>query len=278
MSVVSQPQEMLRKFARTLLGRSQKTSLITRNRQLLRDADVILLSYPRSGNSWTRYLIADLVLQHHHFATATELPIDSVTVIPSIYTQDLETIWDERLNQLPYRIIKSHEHVDVGTRKIIYVFRQPADVLTSFYYFRLNHPDPKVVEKLANRDIDQFCQEEVNLWITHLDKALQRHDEDSQSICWICYEKLHQDPQTILNKVVTFLNLETASIDVPKAIENHAYANRVKVVKETANDKELTFNLRSGSVGTSRKALSPETQALIQEKTHKIYERAYALM
>jgi hypothetical protein len=49
------------------------------------------------------------------------------------------------------------------------------------------------------------------------------------------------------------------------------------VVKETANDKELTFNLRSGSVGTSRKALSPETQSLIQEKTHKMYERAYAL-
>jgi hypothetical protein len=277
MNATNRPQFILQNFARKLLGKSQQPSLVRRNRELLKDSDIILLSYPRSGNSWTRYLIADLVLQHHNFATATELPIDSVVVIPSIYTQDFTTIWNERLTKLPYRIIKSHEHADVGPRKFIYIFRQPADVLLSFYHFRLNHPDPNVVQKLGNRTLDQFCREEVDLWLTHLEKALHRHAVDAQSICWVCYEKLHQDPQPTLSKVVDFLKLDAGAVDIAKAVEHHSYSNRVKSIQETDNKDELSFNLRSGSVGKSKQALSPEVQAYLQEKTRDLYEKAYAL-
>jgi hypothetical protein len=150
-------------------------------------------------------------------------------------------------------------------------------VLLSFYYFRLNHPDPSVVQKLEGRTLDQFCQEEVELWTTHLEKALQRYGEAPESICWVCYEKLHQSPQVTLSKVVDFLQLDGGSIDIAKAVEHHSYANRVKSVKEAAQQGELSFNLRSGSVGKSKQALSPEVQTYIQEKTQEVYAKAYNL-
>jgi hypothetical protein len=277
MGVVSQSQDVLQRLMNALLNKSSHSSLIKNNRQLLRDTDVILQSYPRSGNSWTRFLIADMILQHHGFATETELPIDSTTVVPSIYTQDLATIWDSRLNQAPYRVIKSHEHKDVGPRRQIYIFREAADVLVSFYYFRLNHPNANEVAKVTNKTAEQFCQQEIDRWIDHLEQAIQRYQEDSQSLCWVCYEKLHKAPQETLEKVANFLELDRSVIDIAKAVENHSHGNRVKSVKETAEARQITFNLRSGSVGKNRQALNAEVQALIYEKTRDTYEKAFAL-
>ena len=39
-------------------------------------------SFPRSGNTWIRYLLADVFLQRHGVATATELPVHPDRIVP----------------------------------------------------------------------------------------------------------------------------------------------------------------------------------------------------
>ena len=62
-------------------------------------SDIAIASYPRSGNTWLRVLVSDIILQFHNFKTGTGLPIHEDRVIPDIYDQRLHEI-DPRI-ELP---------------------------------------------------------------------------------------------------------------------------------------------------------------------------------
>src|SRR5437870_7388500 len=97
--------------------------------------DVFLVSYPRSGNTWTRFLIGNLLDQEDPITFAN---IESR--IPEIYFFP-----DKVLRRLPRRrILKSHEYFDHRYKRVVYIVRDPRDVATSMYHYsikRRNIPD-----------------------------------------------------------------------------------------------------------------------------------------
>lgn len=97
------------------------------NKKKFNNNDIFLASFPRSGNTWMRLLLSDLILQTQGFSTGT-----GGNIIPDVYRVDIEE-WnrDSRINQLPFRIIKTHELLQEEYSKIIYSFRKPADSLCS---------------------------------------------------------------------------------------------------------------------------------------------------
>src|SRR2546428_8591396 len=101
-------------------------STVAGRRVEVRPNDVFLVSYPRSGNTWIRFLIGNLVC-----------PDDPVTFanveqrIPSIYTYP-----NRVLRRLP-RILKSHEVFDPRYPRVIYIVRDARDVAVSFYHLNI---------------------------------------------------------------------------------------------------------------------------------------------
>jgi Sulfotransferase domain len=90
--------------------------------------DTFLVSYPKSGNTWTRFLVANLVYPEKHpdFSNINEL-------IP-----DPEALSKRRLNKLPRpRILKSHQYFDPRYRRVICIVRDPRDVVLSVYHFQI---------------------------------------------------------------------------------------------------------------------------------------------
>jgi len=88
--------------------------------------DVFLVSYPKSGNTWTRFLISNLVYpeQPANFGNINEL-------IP-----DPEGLSKRHLARLPRpRVIKSHQYFHPRYERILYVVRDPRDVAISEYHF-----------------------------------------------------------------------------------------------------------------------------------------------
>src|SRR6516165_5909237 len=87
--------------------------------------DAFIVSYPRSGNTWTRFLIGNLIYQDD--------PVTFANIearIPEIYFNP-----DHVMRGLARpRILKSHECFDPRYRRVIYIVRDPRDVAVSFYH------------------------------------------------------------------------------------------------------------------------------------------------
>src|SRR5947199_5455833 len=72
--------------------------------------DVFIVSYPKSGNTWARFLIGNLF---HDDEPVTFANVEER--VPSIYVHP-----DRALRRLP-RILKSHECFDPRYRRVIYI-------------------------------------------------------------------------------------------------------------------------------------------------------------
>src|SRR5215469_6269647 len=88
--------------------------------------DTFIVSYPRSGNTWTRFLIANLL---HPEQPASFANIERL--IPDCEAQSSRYM--KRASRP--RIIKSHEYFDPRYKKVIYIVRDPRDVALSYYDF-----------------------------------------------------------------------------------------------------------------------------------------------
>src|SRR5690349_25152573 len=108
----------LKQAKRVLLG--QITA--GRNASLYPD-DVYLVSYPKSGNTWVRFLIANLISEEPITLLNIEQRIPSVYILP-----------DRELRRVRRpRLLKSHECFVSRYRKVIYTVRDPPDVAGSYY-------------------------------------------------------------------------------------------------------------------------------------------------
>jgi hypothetical protein len=110
---------------RFVLGYILGTDKAERNFAVYRD-DTFVVSYPRSGNTWTRFLIANLMF-----------PGENVTfnnierLIPDTSSQS-----NRALKRTPRpRIIKTHQYFDHRYGRMIYIVRDPRDVALSYYDF-----------------------------------------------------------------------------------------------------------------------------------------------
>jgi len=132
----------LAKYVARALSRYQNGRCID-----VRDEDIFIVSYPKSGNTWFKFLIANASDPREE---ASFLNIDSK--IPDIYVNSNATL-DSRADP---RLLKSHEYFDPRYRKVIYAVRDPRDVFLSYYnhLLKFNRIPPEYpVEKLAERFI-----------------------------------------------------------------------------------------------------------------------------
>jgi hypothetical protein len=88
--------------------------------------DIFLVSYPKSGSTWTRFLLGNLMNPGN--------PITFANVerrVPDIYAESKIA-----LKKTPRpRLIKSHECFDPRYRRVIYIVRDPRDVAVSAYHY-----------------------------------------------------------------------------------------------------------------------------------------------
>src|ERR1700688_3546261 len=127
----------LAQAGRVLTGRQ----IAGRNLTVFPD-DVFLVSYPRSGNTWTRFLISNLIYQ--------EEPTTFANIekrIPEIYFNA-----DHAMRKLPRpRILKSHECFQPHYKHVICIVRDPRDVAVSFYHHNVkagNFPEESPTDDL----------------------------------------------------------------------------------------------------------------------------------
>lgn len=254
----------LKRNLRTWSGRA---TIEDKNQPWLRPEDVILQSYPRSGNTWLRILLVDVILQLHGYETSTRLPFFDYRVIPDCQARDIREVESELTARL--KIVKSHSWETVGPRRVVYVFRDACDSLCSYHNFAGKN------FKKPPGDLEAFCIRRLPEWVRHMEMALALRQRDSLRICFASFESLHSRPDDTLASVCAYLGLDATRAQLSRAIENHSFEKR-KLAQERASQAGLKFKyiFRQGKVGTSKRELTEAAHAKISSISRPLFERA----
>jgi hypothetical protein len=227
--------------------------------------DVFLTSYPRSGNTWTRFLVGNLVYQNE--------PVTFLTVerlVPDMYKSS-----DRVLRNLARpRILKSHECFDPRYRKVIYIVRDPRDVAVSNYHWELklrSVRDGFPIEDFVPRWMEPEFWPRIGSWGDHVTSWLSTR-QGKKGFLLLRYEDLKKDPQRALAQVAEFLGIEPSLERLNRAVDLSSADNMRKLEKQesaqwvattlTRQDKPFVRNATSGGW----KAVLPEQTVVYIEK------------
>jgi hypothetical protein len=236
------------------------------------DDDVFIVSYPRSGNTWTRFLIGNLLYQDDPI---TFRNIESR--IPEIYFNPDHVM--RRLSRP--RILKSHECFQPRYRRIIYIVRDPRDVCVSNYHHNLkagNIPDGYPMDDFVPRFLRAEFDTQFGSWADNVGSWIAMR-ENEPGFLLLRYEDMKADPTGELAKVANFLH-QFSFRDVQATPERLARAvtlstpERMRelekqeakdwaVTKSTRQDKPF---VRSAVAGGWKAALSQQSIALLESE------------
>jgi hypothetical protein len=255
----------LAQAGRVLTGRQ----IAGRNLTVFPD-DVFLVSYPRSGNTWTRFLVGNLIDQND---PVTFSNVESR--IPEIYFNR-----DRFLRQLPRpRMIKSHECFQPHYPLVIYIVRDPRDVAVSFYHHNVkarNIPDDYPMASFVPRFIAGEFDVKFGSWRDNVLSWTVLRGDDPRFLM-LRYEDMKLDPARELASIVAFLEhysfrkidsspgalqraVERSSPERMRALEKQEAANWV-LTKKTRSDKPF---VRSAIAGGWKSQLDRESVAAIE--------------
>ena len=226
--------------------------------------DVFLTSYPRSGNTWTRFLVGNLV---HTDEAVTFLNVERL--VPDMYKHA-----DRYLRNLPRpRILKSHEVYDPRYKKIIYIVRDPRDVAVSNYHWEQKQKSVSEecpIEKFVPRWIEGIYWDRLGNWGDHVTSWLSTR-QASRGFVLLRYEDLIADPERELVKVANLLGIEPSPERLRRAADLSS-ADRMRQLESTQGQEwvQTRFTrqdkpfVRKASSGGWRSVLPAESVAQIE--------------
>ncbi len=173
--------------------------------------DVFIVSYPKSGNTWTRFLIANLL---HPKEPVNFGNIDRL--IP-----ELAGLTKRQLDRVPRpRIMKSHEYFDARFRKVIYIVRDPRDVVVSqFHFFRKRRriADDYSIEQFVSRFV-AGATSDYGSWSDNVASWLATR-QNSPSFLLLRYEDMLARTGEELTRVASFLGVRATPDLLAQAVE-----------------------------------------------------------
>jgi hypothetical protein len=202
------------------------TSRGGRNFQIFPD-DTFLVSYPKSGNTWTRFLVANLL--------HPDEPV-TFTNIERIVPDNVKNTRKE-LARIPRpRIVKSHEYFDCRYKKLVYIVRDPRDIVVSYYHYHLKtrviedgFPLAQYVARFLRGEVDAYAS-----WNENVLSWLATRGE-SPDFLLLRYEDMMANPLAELRKIAAFLGLPRSEEQLAKAVERSSADRMRELEKKEAN-------------------------------------------
>lgn len=236
---------------------------------VVQDGDVFVVTFPRSGTTWTEQMVHLLVNkgeQGEKRLTDAVPWLETLPHRPGGMIEFLKTMPHRRLftSHLPYPLMPRCSDT---TAKIIYVARNPKDVAISTYF----HNQSKLgYEGAWEEHFQLFLNNDVGFG-PYLDHVLPwwHASQTDEHILFMKYEDMKQDHAGSVAKIASFLNLEAD----PQLIDTVVALSSFQSMKsgESTNfewipqkaDKPKHF--RKGDIGDWRNHFSAEQSLQMDE-------------
>ena len=229
---------------------------------LVNDKDLFVLSYPKSGNTWVRLIVGNIYFKNLNYNNVDQF-------LPETYFYK-ESTYINKSKKL--RIFKSHDYFDHRFKKVIYVVRDPREVLVSSYYFLIKIGVlPEFYSKrvffkefLNDRYNSNFgsWEENVGSW----------YHAKKKNILFIRYEDLVLNAEKETSRILNFLGKKLSKSKIRKIIKDTSF----KVLKKHEKQKPLNWRsikrkndnhlfFRSGKIDSWKKFLTQKENLEIKK-------------
>lgn len=216
---------------------------IVRGRQLKRlnygnkDDEFFLVSFPKSGNTWIRFILANLIKPNDVLVTLKNIG----EYVPDIHVRaQRDIVFDKNsaFYNLPFKVVKSHDEYlpFFQNKQIIYVVRDGRDALTSYFYYHIGRSlsPPSLRELIEGKNFSLHGS-----WSKHV---IGWTKGKSKSKLILKYEDMLNNPQEQTMKLVEFLSYNVTKEQIEQAISNSS----IKQLREI-EEKYGGVNDRNGT-------------------------------
>ncbi|WP_226886474.1 sulfotransferase domain-containing protein [Nisaea nitritireducens] len=248
-----------------------------------------LASYPKSGNTWMRALLANyLIGQEEPFAIEDLRAFSLSDVRPRFYAEVLtkpvqEMTAEESVTVRPQaqqrlaaarghdHFVKTHSRFGMlnGTHLIdrsvsagaVYIIRNPADIVPS-YASHMGVATDAAIEIMADRDhatveADVQILTPIGRWGDHAESWID--GSHSLPVCVVRYEDLYADPEKAFGQVLKVLGLPFDRERLARSIRHSSFEELSRQEKEkgfSERPPHMQRFFRSGGSGEGQQALS----------------------
>lgn len=194
---------------------------------------VVIIEHPKCGRFWLNNILLDL---------------DGVTPIMS----HADTAGTRRTNKPPLDPRDFYDSLNPGVygqKKKVFLYRDPRDVMVSFYYW-VKYRMRKNVHKPSARNMSVFLRSKYGIKYLLMFYQLWAEYEDKYGMMFLSYEDMHKDISSCIKEVLEFLEVPVNEKQLSKAIERNSFKNmRKRELKKRGASHNQSLHARSGKVG-----------------------------
>src|SRR5580692_5998962 len=260
----SKPTSAYRKLRRKLSRTALRSPLIWLRHHGFRPADVFLGSYPRSGTTWSRFVLLEILTGH-------EGGFDEVNGM-------LHGVGNQATGAavLPGggRLLATHEQYRKQYHKAVYLVRDVRDVILSEFAYT-------TALEFFKGDLDafisQFLRKKVNPfgpWQKHVTSWLDSPIASTPNLLTVHYQDLRKDPLEGFMRIAKFLGVDRDPALIQRAIE-HNTIDKMKEKERVAPQRASVKGrfVRSGEVQGWRAKLTAEQVQFVAEHAGSVLQR-----
>ncbi|XP_046282360.1 amine sulfotransferase-like [Marmota monax] len=224
----------------------------------IRDDDVFIITYPKSGTFWTQQILSLIYFEGHRNRTEN---ITTALRAPFVEYNNHNVDHSKRPSPRFFTSHLQYNLVPKGLKnqkaKVLYVYRNPKDILVSFFYFT----NWLAILKPSDT-LDHFMEKfldgkvEANCWFDHIRGWYERRNDFN--IMFMCYEDMKKDLRSSVLKICKFLAKSLSEEDLDSVVRQAEFqnmkcdplANYKNIVKYKVGIRNDEGNfLRKGTIG-----------------------------
>ncbi|KAM9032639.1 sulfotransferase 2A1-like [Sarcophilus harrisii] len=189
----------------------------------LQDEDVVIVAYPKSGTHWMIHILS-LIYSKGDPTWVKSVP--SWKRSPWIETKlNMEMVKNKANSHLFTSHLPAHlfpKSYFTSKAKILYVVRNPRDVLVSLYHLKNHIPSYPLCPSFEHF-FEDFLQGNVPLgsWFDHIKGWLSMRN--SEKFLFLTYEELHQNLKVSVENICQFLGKELSEEEINSVMENASF-------------------------------------------------------
>jgi hypothetical protein len=172
---------------------------------MLKNDDIFLVSFPKSGNSWFRFIWVNIISINHFEGEIVDFNKLNTKYIAE-YDSNRYSNYD---NYILPRLVKSHKEfkkLENFKNKKIYLYRHPADVVISLFYYKKGLG-------YINEFTNDFLKNNLKQWIKYHEEWMK------SSEIKLSYENLKKDTYKEIDCIFSKLEIKLKKELIEKSIE-----------------------------------------------------------